>query len=139
VTEKLQHAFHRLVHPNARRFWATFPGHSCEQGVCHKDSSSSYVRGMRNPITHITNILLATKRSRRRKNREKQKLLNLGANFQPHKPENAVEHQTSSPLTSTGQTGEHHRSDRSLLVRLDDFHKKASHRSGRWYTPVRPV
>jgi hypothetical protein len=38
------------------------------------------------------------------------------------RPENAAEHQTSSPLTNTGQTGEHHRSDRSLLVKLGDFH-----------------
>jgi hypothetical protein len=44
---------------------------------------------------------------------------------------------TSSRLTNTGQTSEHHQSDRSLLVRLDDFHKNASHRSGRWNTPVR--
>jgi hypothetical protein len=57
-------------------------------------------------------------------------LLNLGTNFQPYRPENAAEHQTSSPLTNTGQTGEHHRSDRSLLVKLDDFHRKVSHRSG---------
>jgi hypothetical protein len=35
---------------------------------------------------------------------------------------NAAEHQTSSPLTSTGQTGEGHRSDRSLLVKLGYFH-----------------
>jgi negative regulator of sigma E activity len=49
-------------------------------------------------------------------------LLNLGTNFQPYRPKNAVEHQTSCPLTNTGQTGEHHRSDRSLLVKLDDFH-----------------
>jgi hypothetical protein len=74
VSEKLQHAFHRLVLPDARRFWATFPGHGCEKGVCHKDSSSSCVRGISNPITHITRILLATERSRRRKKREKQKL-----------------------------------------------------------------
>jgi hypothetical protein len=40
----------------------------------YKDSSSSSVRGMSNPITHITRILLATERSRRRKKREKQKL-----------------------------------------------------------------
>jgi hypothetical protein len=66
--------FRRIVHPDARRFWATFPGHSCEQGVCHKDSSSSCVRGMSNPITRITRILLETERSRRRKKREKQKL-----------------------------------------------------------------
>jgi hypothetical protein len=46
---------------------------------------------------------------------------------------------TLSPLTNTGQTGEHHRSDRSLLVRLGDFHRKAPHRSGRCNTPVRPV
>jgi hypothetical protein len=33
------------------------------------------VRGMSNPITHITRILLATERSRRRKKRENQKVL----------------------------------------------------------------
>jgi hypothetical protein len=74
VTEKLQQAFHRLVLPNARRFWATFPWHSYKQGVYHKDFSSSCARGMRNPITHITRIRLAIERSRRRKKREKQKL-----------------------------------------------------------------
>jgi hypothetical protein len=76
VTEKLQHAFRRLILPDARRFWATFTGHSCEQGVCHKDSSSSCVTGMSNPITHITRIILATERfrRRRRRKREKQKL-----------------------------------------------------------------
>jgi hypothetical protein len=58
-------------------------------------------------------------------------LLNLGTNFRPYQPENTAEHQTSSPLTNTGQTGEHHRLDRSLLVKLGDFHRKASHRSGR--------
>jgi hypothetical protein len=51
VTKKLQQAFRRLVHPDAWRFWATFPRHGCEQGVCHKDSSGSCVRGMSNPIT----------------------------------------------------------------------------------------
>jgi hypothetical protein len=74
VTEKMQQAFCGLVHPDATRFWATFPRHGCEKEVCHKDSSSSCVRGMSNPITHITRILLATERSRRRKKREKQKL-----------------------------------------------------------------
>jgi hypothetical protein len=74
VTEKLQQAFRRLVHPDARRFWATFPGHSYEHGVCHKDSSGGCVRGS-NPITPITSILLATERSRRRRRkREKEKL-----------------------------------------------------------------
>jgi hypothetical protein len=63
-----------IVHHDARRFWATFPGHSCEQGVCHKDSFGSCVRGMSNPITPITRILLATERLRRRKKREKKKL-----------------------------------------------------------------
>jgi hypothetical protein len=38
------------------------------------------------------------------------------------RPENAAEHQTSSLQTNTGQTGEHHRSDRSLLVRVGNFH-----------------
>jgi hypothetical protein len=39
------------VHPGARRFWATFPGHGYEQGVCQKNSSRSCIRGMSNPIT----------------------------------------------------------------------------------------
>jgi hypothetical protein len=55
------------------------------------------------------------------------------------RPDNAAEHQTSSPLTNTGQTGEHHQSDRSLLVKLGDFHRKAPHRLDRCNTPVRPV
>jgi hypothetical protein len=38
------------------------------------------------------------------------------------RPENAAEHQTSSLQTNTGQTCEHHRSDRSLLVKLSNFH-----------------
>jgi hypothetical protein len=57
-----------------RMFWATFLGHGCEKEVCHKNYYGSCVRGMSNPITHITRILLATERSRRRKKREKQKL-----------------------------------------------------------------
>jgi hypothetical protein len=32
-------------------------------------------------------------------------LLKLGTNSQPHRPENAAEHQNSSPLTNIGQTG----------------------------------
>jgi hypothetical protein len=39
--------------------------------------------------------------------------------------------QTSSLQTHTGPTGEHHRSDRSLLVKLSNFHKVALHRSDR--------
>jgi hypothetical protein len=75
VTEKLQHAFRQLVLPDARRFWATFPGHGYKQEVYYKDFSSSCVRGMSNPITHITRIVPATERSRRRRRkREKQKL-----------------------------------------------------------------
>jgi hypothetical protein len=38
------------------------------------------------------------------------------------RPEHAAEHQTSSLQTHTGQTDEHHRSDRSLLVKLSNFH-----------------
>jgi hypothetical protein len=56
-------------------------------------------------------------------------LLDLGTNYQPHRPENAAEHNTRALLTYIGQAGEHHRSDRSLLVKPGDFHKKASHRS----------
>jgi hypothetical protein len=59
-------------------------------------------------------------------------LLNLGTNSQPHRPKNAVEHKTRVLLTYTGQAGEHHRSDRSLLVKPGDFHRTA-------LTPVRPV
>jgi hypothetical protein len=59
-------------------------------------------------------------------------LLALGTNNQPHKPENATEHKPRALLTYTGQAGEHHRSDRSLLVKPSDFHKTA-------LTPVRPV
>jgi hypothetical protein len=44
-----------IVHPDARRFWATFLGHNCEQGVCHKDSSGSCVRGMSNPHPYHKN------------------------------------------------------------------------------------
>jgi hypothetical protein len=46
---------------------------------------------------------------------------------------------TRASLTYTGQAGEHHRSDRSLLVKLGNFHRKALHRSGRCSSPVRPV
>jgi hypothetical protein len=41
----------KIVHPDARRFWATSPGHGYTEGVCHKNSSGSCVRGMSNPIT----------------------------------------------------------------------------------------
>jgi hypothetical protein len=59
-------------------------------------------------------------------------LLALGTNNQPHRPENAAEHRTRASLTYTGQVGEHHRSDRSLLVKPGDFHRTA-------LTSVRPV
>jgi hypothetical protein len=58
-------------------------------------------------------------------------LLDLGTNSQPHRPENAVEHNTRASLTYTGQAGEHHRLDRSLLLKPGDFHRTAPHRSGR--------
>jgi hypothetical protein len=50
-------------------------------------------------------------------------LLALGTNHQPHRPENAAEHKTRALLTYNGQAGEHHQSDRSLLVKPGDFHK----------------
>jgi hypothetical protein len=59
-------------------------------------------------------------------------LLDLGTNSQPHRPENTAEHKTRASLTYTGQAGEHHRSNRSLLVKTGDFHRTA-------FTPVRPV
>jgi hypothetical protein len=55
------------------------------------------------------------------------------------RPENSAEHQTTSPLTNAGQTGEHHRSNRCLLVKHGDFHSKTPHQSDRCSTPVRPV
>jgi hypothetical protein len=58
-------------------------------------------------------------------------LLDLGTNFQSHRPENAAEHETRALLTYTGHAGEHHRSDRSLLVKPDDFDITALHWSGR--------
>jgi hypothetical protein len=48
--------------------------------------------------------------------------LDLGTNTPPTDPRNAAENQTSSLQTHTGQTGEHNRSDRSLLVKLSNFH-----------------
>jgi hypothetical protein len=66
-------------------------------------------------------------------------ILDLGTNSQPHRPENAVEHKTRASLTYTGQAGEHHRSDWSLLAKPGDFHRTALHRSGRCNTPVRLV
>jgi hypothetical protein len=66
-------------------------------------------------------------------------LLDLGTNSLPHRPENVAEHKTRASLTYTGQAGEHHRSDRSLLVKTGDFHRTALHRSSRCNTPVRPV
>jgi hypothetical protein len=59
-------------------------------------------------------------------------LLDLGTNSQPHRPENAAEHKTRALLTYTGQVGEHHWSNRSLLVKPGDFHKTS-------LTLVRPV
>jgi hypothetical protein len=66
-------------------------------------------------------------------------LLDLGTNSQPHRPENTAEHKTRASVTYTGQAGEHHRSDRSLLVKFGDFHRTALHQSGRCNTPVRPI
>jgi hypothetical protein len=66
-------------------------------------------------------------------------LLDLGTNSQPHRPDNAAEHKTWASLTYTSQAYEDHRSDRSLLVKPDDFHRTTLHRSGRCNTPVRPV
>jgi hypothetical protein len=65
--------------------------------------------------------------------------LDLTTNSQPLRLENAGEHKTRGTLTYTGQAGEHHQSDRSLLVNPGDFHRTALHRSGRCNTPVRPV
>jgi hypothetical protein len=52
-------------------------------------------------------------------------LLTLGTNNQPHRPENAAEHKPRALLTNTSHVSEHHRSDRSLLVKPGDFHRTA--------------
>jgi hypothetical protein len=59
-------------------------------------------------------------------------LLAIGTNNQPHKPENVAEYKPRALLTYTGQAGDHHRSDRSLLVKSGDFHRIAP-------TTVKPV
>jgi hypothetical protein len=59
-------------------------------------------------------------------------LLNLRTNSQPHRPENAAEHQNSSSLTNTGQTGEQHRSDWPPSGETWRLPQNGS-------TPVRPV
>jgi hypothetical protein len=59
-------------------------------------------------------------------------LLALGTNNQLHGPENVVKHQPRVSLTYTGQVSEHHRSDRSLLVKPGNFHRIAT-------TPVKSV
>jgi hypothetical protein len=71
-------------------------------------------------------------------------LLDLGTNSQPHRPKNPAEHKTRALLTYTSQAGEHHRSDRSLLVKPDYFHitvytgqADVAHRSD-WSQPESP-
>jgi hypothetical protein len=46
---------------------------------------------------------------------------------------------TRVQLTYTGQAGEHHRSDRSLLAKPMNFHRRPLHRSGRCSSPIKPV
>jgi hypothetical protein len=46
---------------------------------------------------------------------------------------------TRVSLTYTGRAGEHHQSDRSLLVKPRNFHRKPLHRLGLCSSPVRPV
>jgi hypothetical protein len=46
---------------------------------------------------------------------------------------------TRALLTYTGQDGEHHQSDWSLLAKPENFHRRPLHRSGRCSSPVRPI
>jgi hypothetical protein len=66
-------------------------------------------------------------------------LLVLGTNNQLHELENAAEHKPRASLTYTGQTGEHHRSDRSCWWNLEISIEQLLHRSGRCSSPVRSV
>jgi hypothetical protein len=63
----------------------------------------------------------------------------LGTNNHLHGLENAAELATRALLTYTSQDGEHDRSDRSLLAKPENFHRRPLHRSGRCSSPVRPV
>jgi hypothetical protein len=73
VTEKLQHNVVGFLLAYSSWCQEVLGYLSLTQLIYHKDFSSSHDRGMRNPITHITRILLATERTRRRNKREKQK------------------------------------------------------------------
>jgi hypothetical protein len=46
---------------------------------------------------------------------------------------------TRTLLTYTGQAGEHYWSDRCLLAKPENFHKRPLHQSGRCSSPVRQV
>jgi hypothetical protein len=48
-----------------------------QKEIYHEDFSSSCARGMRNPIPHITRILLATEKTRRRRRRRRREKQNL--------------------------------------------------------------
>jgi hypothetical protein len=78
VMEKLQHNVYGFLSACSSWCQEVLGYLPTTQLIYHKDFSSSYARGMSNPITHIKRILLATERSRRRKKREKQ-------NFVPYK------------------------------------------------------
>jgi hypothetical protein len=66
-------------------------------------------------------------------------LLVLGTNNYLHRLENAAEQATRTPLDYTGQAGEQHRSDRSMLAKSETFHKRPLLRSGWCSLPFRPV
>jgi hypothetical protein len=66
-------------------------------------------------------------------------LLVLGTNNHLHLLENAAEQGTWAPLHCTGLTDEQHRSDRFLLAKSENFHRRTLHRSGCCSSPVRPI
>jgi hypothetical protein len=57
----------------------------------------------------------------------------------PSRTRDAAELATLALLTYTGLAGEHHRSDRSLLAKPGNFHKRPLHWSGWCSSLVRPV
>jgi hypothetical protein len=93
------------------------------------DKKSSQRRSRPNKMNTASNTCLQLTTQVGHAHAASGELLDLGTSSQPHRSENAAEHKTRASLTYTGQTGEHHQSDRSLLVKPGDFHRTALHRS----------
>jgi hypothetical protein len=63
-------------------------------------------------------------------------LLVLGTNNHLHLLENTMEQATRAPLDYTGQAGEQHQWNRSLLTKYENLHRRPLHRLGWCSSPV---